>query len=301
MLLPRDLTDRQEDTRTPFSLRLVCELRHGDPNLYVEASLENSHCDHRLRLLIGSDIHTRHALASQPFAIIQRETGYDDENWQERYREMPVDIETSEGIIAVTEPGKALVVTSRGMKEFQIIGSEPAAIALTMFKSTGVLGRSDLDWRPGRASGINNTVVETPDAQLLKPLRFSFTVALADNADHLTLRQLENQAAGQPFTYQRQTLHTLDHRLERFALRLPECRLPAEFSLLTLPEPLILSALPHAQQLYGTVVRLFNAGTEPVPVPESLAALRQINYLEEPMPPVTAILPSATCDFLIEA
>ncbi len=301
MLLPRDLTDRQEDTRTPFSLRLVCELRHGDPNLYVEASLENSHCDHRLRLLIGSDIHTRHALASQPFAIIQRETGYDDENWQERYREMPVDIETSEGIIAVTEPGKALVVTSRGMKEFQITGSEPAAIALTMFKSTGVLGRNDLDWRPGRASGINNTVVETPDAQLLKPLRFSFTVALADNADHLTLRQLENQAAGQPFTYQRQTLHTLDHRLERFALRLPECRIPAEFSLLTLPEPLILSALPHAQQLHGTVVRLFNAGTEPVPVPESLALLRQINYLEEPMPPVTAILPSATCDFLIEA
>lgn len=301
MLLPRDLTDRQEDTRTPFSLRLVCELRHGDPNLYVEASLENSHRDHRLRLLIGSDIHTRHALASQPFAIIQRETGYDDENWQERYREMPVDIETSEGIIAVTEPGKALVVTSRGMKEFQIIGSEPAAIALTMFKSTGVLGRNDLDWRPGRASGINNTVVETPDAQLLKPLCFSFTVALADNADHLTLRQLENQTAGQPFTYQRQTLHTLDHRLERFALRLPECRLPAEFSLLTLPEPLILSALPHAQQLHGTVVRLFNAGTEPVPVPESLAVLRQINYLEEPMPPVTAILPSATCDFLIEA
>lgn len=301
MLLPQDLAGRQEDTRTPFSLRLACELRHGDPNLYVEASLENSHRDHRLRLLIGSDIHTRHALASQPFAIIQRETGYDDENWQERYREMPVDIETSEGIIAVTEPGKALVVTSRGMKEFQIIGSEPAAIALTMFKSTGVLGRNDLDWRPGRASGINNTVVETPDAQLLKPLRFSFTVALADNADHLTLRQLENQAAGQPFTYQRQTLHTLDHRLERFALRLPECRLPAEFSLLTLPEPLILSALPHAQQLHGTVVRLFNAGTEPVPVPESLAALRQINYLEEPMPPVTAILPSATCDFLIEA
>ena len=40
-----------------------------------------------------------------------------------------MDIETSEGIIAVTEPGKALVVTSRGMKEFQIIGSEPAAIA----------------------------------------------------------------------------------------------------------------------------------------------------------------------------
>ena len=301
LLLPPDLAGRQENTRTPLSIRLVCELRHDDPNLYVESTLENSHCDHRLRLLIGSDIHTRHAIASQPFAIIERETGCNAQDWQEHYREMPVDIETSEGIIAIAEAGKALVVNSRGMKEFQIIGSEPATIALTLFKATGVLGRNDLDWRPGRASGINNTVVETPDAQLLKPLCFSFTVALADNAGHLTLRQLENQAAGQPFTYQRQTLHTLDHRLDRFSLRLPERRLPAEFSLLTLPEPLILSALPHAQQLHGTVVRVFNAGTQPVPVPESLAALRQINYLEEPVQPVTAIPPFATCDFLLEA
>lgn len=301
MLLPQDLAGRQNTDRTPLSIRLVCELRHDDPNLYVESTLENSHCDHRLRLLIGSDIHTRHAIASQPFAIIQRETGCAGENWQERYREMPVDIETTEGIIAVAEAGKALVVNSRGMKEFQIIGSEPAAIALTLFKATGVLGRNDLDWRPGRASGINNTVVETPDAQLLKPLHFSFTVALADSADHLTLRRLENQAAGQPFTYQRQSLHTLDHRLERFSLRLPDRQLPAQFSLLTLPEPLILSALPHAQQSRGTVVRVFNAGTQPVPVPESLAGLRQINYLEEPVQPVTAIPPSATCDFLMEA
>lgn len=301
MLLPQDLAGRQNTDRTPLSIRLVCELRHDDPNLYVESTLENSHCDHRLRLLIGSDIHTRHAIASQPFAIIQRETGCAGENWQERYREKPVDIETTEGIIAVAEAGKAQVVNSRGMKEFQIIGSEPAAIALTLFKATGVLGRNDLDWRPGRASGINNTVVETPDAQLLKPLHFSFTVALADSADHLTLRRLENQAAGQPFTYQRQSLHTLDHRLERFSLRLPDRQLPAQFSLLTLPEPLILSALPHAQQSRGTVVRVFNAGTQPVLVPESLAELRQINYLEEPVQSVTAIPPSATCDFLMEA
>ena len=101
--------------------------------------------------------------------------------------------------------------------------------------------------------------------------------------------------------YQRQSLHTLDHRLERFALRLPEHQLPAQFSLLSLPEPLVLSALPHAQWSNGTVVRVFNAGTQPVPVPESLAGLRQINYLEEPVPPVTAIPPFATCDFLMEA
>lgn len=301
MSLPQDLRGRTERTRKPLSIRLQCELRHDDPNLHVDISLENSHCDHRLRLLVNSDICTHHSIASQPFSVIHRETGCDDDSWQERYREKPVDIETSEGIIAIEEAGKALVINSRGMKEFQVIGNEPAVIALTLFKSTGVLGRSDLDWRPGRASGINNTVVATPDAQLLKSLHFSLTVALADNADALTLRQLENQAIGQPFTYQRQTLHTLDHRLERFSLRLPDRTLVSEFSLLALPEPLILSALPHAQRSQGTIARVFNAGTHPVPVPANLAELRQINYLEEPVPPVTMILPSATCDFLIEA
>ena len=84
-------------------------------------------------------------------------------------------------------------------------------------------------------------------------------------------------------------------------MRGPERGLPAQFALWPLPEPLILSALPHAQQLSGTVVRLFNAGTQPAPIPECLAGLRQINYLEEPVQPVTAIPPFATCDFLMEA
>ncbi|VFS27835.1 alpha-mannosidase mngB [Enterobacter cancerogenus] len=185
------------------------------------------------------------------------------------------------------------------MKEFQVVGTKQAAIALTLFKSTGVLGRSNLEWRPGRASGINNTVVETPDAQLLKPLHFSFSVALADNAEHLTLRQLENQACGQPFTYQRQSLHTLDNRLERFQLRHPSASSGGMFIAVVAGATHSLCAA-HARTLSGTIVRVFNAGTQPVPVPENLAGLLQINYLEEPVPPVTLIAPSCTCDFLLE-
>lgn len=136
---------------------------------------------------------------------------------------------------------------------------------------------------------------------MLKPLRFSFTVALADSADHLTLRQLENQTAGQPFTYQRQTLHTLDHRLERFSLRLPDRRLPAEFSLLNLPESLILSARPMRSSRRVRSFACLTPARSLFPVPASLEGFRQINYLEEPVQPVTAIPPFATCDFLMEA
>ncbi|MCF8581036.1 alpha-mannosidase [Enterobacter ludwigii] len=298
--LPPDLASRTQASTQALPIQMVCELRKGDPNLYVDISLENNIRDHRLRLLINSDIATQHSIASQPFSLIHRPVGHDAEHWQARFRELPIDIETSEGIISIAEPGKALVINSRGMKEFQVCGGQLASIALTLFKSTGVLGRSDLAWRPGRASGINNTVVDTPEAQLLKSLHFSFTLALADNASHTTLRQLENLALGQPFTYQRQTLHTLDNRLDRFALNFNTRSLPAAFSLLDLPPPLMLSALPPARVLSGTVVRIFNAGTQPVPLPASLMTLTQINYLEEQVSPVTHIQPCSTCDFLIE-
>ncbi|MED5640894.1 hypothetical protein VZ142_24525, partial [Enterobacter hormaechei] len=56
------------------------------------------------------------------------------------------------------------------------------AIALTMFKSKGGGGRREKEGGKGRSSGIHNKLVETPDGQRRKSLRFSFTVALADNA-----------------------------------------------------------------------------------------------------------------------
>lgn len=279
-------------------LQIVCELRQGEAQLFIDARLENKVCDHRLRLLINSDIRTSESIASQPFGIIHRPVADAPADWRHHYREKPVDIETSEGIIAIAENNKALIVNSLGMKEFQILQNGTSQMALTLFKSTGVLGRDELAWRPGRASGINNTVVYTPEAQLHKPLHFSLTLALSKHSDHLTLRHLEARAIRQPFSWQNQKLNTLDNRLERFTLNFTQRSLPDTFSLLTLPEPLILSALPHAQTVNGTILRIFNAGVHPVELPPFLQEMSQINYLEEPVEHRRKIEPFATCDFL---
>lgn len=280
-------------------LQIVCELRQGEAQLFIDAHVENKVCDHRLRLLINSDIHTRESIASQPFGIIHRPVADAPADWRQHYREKPVDIETSEGIIAIAENNKALIVNSLGMKEFQILQNGTSQLALTLFKSTGVLGRDDLAWRPGRASGINNTVIYTPEAQLHKPLHFSLTLSLAERADHLTLRRLETRVLRQPFNWQNQKLNTLDNRLERFTLNFTPRSLPETFSLLSLPEPLILSALPHAQTVNGTILRVFNAGEHPVELPPFLQEMSQINYLEEPVEHCHEIAPFATCDFLL--
>ncbi|EOH6332304.1 glycoside hydrolase family 38 N-terminal domain-containing protein [Citrobacter koseri] len=298
LMLPPSLAARAAQDVQPYPVRLVCELRQHDAQLFIDVSLENTVCDHRLRLLINSDIRTTESIASQPFAVIRRPVADAPADWRQHYREKPIDIETSEGIIAIEENNRSLIINSLGMKEFQICQNGTAQIALTLFKSTGVLGRDDLDWRPGRASGINNTVVNTPDAQLLKPLHFSLTLALADRAAPVTLRHLETRVTRQPFTWQNQTLNTLDNRLERFTLNFVSRSLPETFSLLTLPEPLMLSAIPHAHTVDGTIIRVFNAGEHPVPLPPSLRNIPQINYLEEPVADCATILPCSTCDFL---
>lgn len=303
LVLPANLAARQgkEQATTTLPVIVACELRHENPNLFIDVELTNTVCDHRLRLVINSDIHTRHSLASQPFSIIARPMNNHPQGWQHSLRENPVDIETSDGIIAIEQQGKALVINSMGMKEFQVLESSPNRIALTLFKATGVLGRDNLEWRPGRASGINNSVVETPDAQLLQPLHFSLTLALADNARHLTLRQLEADAINLPFCYQRQALNTTEHRLERFALRFSERQLAPEFSLATLPESLFLSAIPHSLSKKGTVIRAFNAMDRDVALPPELLRHRQVNYLEEEVATASHVAPANTVDFWVNA
>ncbi|MCS2157290.1 alpha-mannosidase [Scandinavium sp. H11S7] len=301
MHLPSTLKERtlSQGKKQPLEITIECKLLRGNPHLQIRLSLENTVCDHRLRLRINSDIHTAHSLASQPFGLISREIANHPADWRSTYRENPVDIETTEGIIAIAEAGKSLVINTLGMKEFQVLETSPAQLAVTLFKSVGVLGRDALEWRPGRASGINNTTITTPQAQLLQPLSFELTLALTDNASHETLRELEAAAISCPFSYQRQNLNTFEHRLDRFALQFRQRPLAQEFSLFSLPSPLMLSAVPHSTNQEGTCIRMFNAGSTPVPVPTAFAQMKPVNYLEEEVTHDGVIRPADSCDFVI--
>ena len=160
-------------------------------------------------------------------------------------------------------------------------------MALTLFKSTGVLGKDDLEWRPGRASGINNTVVHTPDAQLQKSMQFSFALALTEDAKHDTVRQLEREYLDAPFSYQKQTLNSFENRLERFQVRFDSRERLASFSLLSLEQPLELSSIGHSfYKKDAVIVRLFNP--TPSAIDLDLTAFKQfaqvelVDYREQP-------------------
>ena len=317
ILVPQDLEDRRQgDASSEIVFKLTFTLNHGESNLQVDIDTVNHVKDHRVRVLINSDINADNSISTLPFATIERPItpvlfGAED-NWRERFRECPVDIETTEGAVAIAnmagseQDNKALIINGKGIKEYQILKAghqgQHQQIALTLFKAIGFLGKDNLLWRPGRASGINNTVVYTPDAQLQQSMRFSFAIAMTPSASHQIIRELETEYLNQPFSYQRQRLNSFENRLERFQVRFDEKAMAKQFSLLKIKEELELSSLSHSFYDNNTLVlRLFNPTEQAISLDMSqfngFADVAIVNYREQPIADAEpVVVPNNTID-----
>ena len=287
--IPFDLSARtanQNDHQATFEISLT--LSHGSEQLIVNITTINQAKDHRVRVLVNSDVQSNTSISTQPFALMERSIAPSIEGWKDKFRECPIDIETTEGAVALAEPNKAVVINGSGLKEFQIIkGQRSDKIALTLFKGTGVLGKDDLAWRPGRASGINNTVVHTPDAQLQKSMQFSFALALTKDAQHNTIRRLEREYLDAPFSYQKQTLNSFENRLERFQVRFDSRERLTSFNLLSLKQPLELSSIGHSfYKQDALIIRFFNPTPSVVELElnafEQFQQVELVDYREQP-------------------
>ncbi|WEM44830.1 glycoside hydrolase family 38 C-terminal domain-containing protein (plasmid) [Photobacterium sp. DA100] len=298
ILVPQDLEDRRQgDANSEIVFKLTFTLHHGERNLQVDIDTVNHVKDHRVRVLINSDINTDSSVSTLPFATIERPIAPvlfgAEENWRERFRECPVDIETTEGAVAIAndaddkQTDRALIINGRGIKEYQILKTNQYdRIALTLFKAVGYLGKDELLWRPGRASGINNTVVHTPDAQLQQSMRFSFAIAMAESTSHQAIRELETEYLNQPFSYQRQRLNSFENRLERFQVRFDAKPMSKQFSLLNIKEELELSSLSHSfYENNALVLRLFNPTEQAITLDmtqfDNYADVAIVNYREQ--------------------
>ena len=306
--VPGDLEARKARQVTDTAvLDVTLKLIDGQSQLQVDIETVNQVKDHRVRVLVNSDIQNSTSISTQPFALMERPVGVELDGWQDKYRECPVDVETTDGAIALEQrtPGqnsRALVINGRGLKEFQVIkGEKSCKLALTLFKSTGVLGKDDLAWRPGRASGINNTVVHTPDAQLQKAMHFSFAIAITDDASHQTVRALERAYLDAPFSYQKQALNSFEHRLERFQVRFDEREHAEHFSLFSLSQPLELSSIGHSFENQNAIVlRLFNPTHQAIDLDLSafshFAHIEMVNYCEQPLEGSKTVQPNNSID-----
>jgi len=86
---------------------------------------------------------------------------------------MPIIIETFQNLVALENGERGVAEIPKGVREYEIVGEEFDTIRLTLLRTYGHIGKENLIYLPGRASG--ETVIETPDAQCHKIMEFLFS------------------------------------------------------------------------------------------------------------------------------
>ena len=211
--------------------------------------------------MFKTGIDSEFSIADQQFGTIKRPTYLKEvENWQENgWNEKPRTIEPMQSFVTLKNTDYGVAVFTDCVREYQITGEGYNTIALTLFRSVPEMGKADLKDRPGRASGMP---WPTPDAQLLKKLKFNFAVKIYTTDESINKIAVKAKEYLTPFTsYQSAHFKNVDMF---FLLNQPGAKdLPEEYSLFSFGQNnTVLSTVKKCEKEEGLIIRLFNPDFE---------------------------------------
>lgn len=260
--IPASLEERAEGKTSavmPVEMRII--LNAGKEVIKFKVKIENNEAlSHRVRVLFNTEIASKFSIADQQFGIIERPTELkedlalwkrDEENWQEK----PITIEAMQSFVTLEDGNRGMALITECVREYQIVGENFDTIALTLFRSFGYMGRENLLYRPGRASG--EKIIATPDAQLLKELNFDFGLYIYNRC----FNEAEVSNVAKSFLSPVQVYQYADFLNGRliFSFRDEEKVYENHYSLMKVEDlNLTLSAIKKEEKGEGIVVRVFN-------------------------------------------
>jgi mannosylglycerate hydrolase len=257
MNVPGDLQKRREGVydRT-VDVHWVVTIPNHKRRIEVKGELENHALDHRLRVLIPTGIASSFSLADNPFGVIRRPV-YDPamEKWkEEEWEERPDAIYPMLSFVGLSNEAYGVGVLTNSTREYEVVGPAYDTIALTLFRSVGVLGKEELLRRPGRPSGIK---LPAPDSQMLRPLTLEFAIVTHDRST------LQAQVARMAKEYLTPVLTYNKIPYDAMKMNREEIQTPVRFSFLREGQPaVVLSTLKKAEKENAFVLRVYNPGDE---------------------------------------
>lgn len=256
--IPIDLVERSKGIRgVEQIIDLKIELNKGDKHIYTSVSSINQAIEHRLRLVINTDINANISKADQQFGLIERPVYLSEvEEWKEEvWDEKPRTIEPLQSLVSISGNDKTIQVITESVREYQIIGDSYNKIAMTLYRSTPFLGKDHLNDRPGRESG---TKARTPDAELLgieinsKYTIRIFDIVIEDSVLSTTAKEVLTPIIG----YQ---AAQFKNNTDYFVLNMPkEKTLKSKVSLFETSKNIVMSTLKKAEGESGLIFRVFN-------------------------------------------
>ncbi len=257
--VPYDLEERAAGiTSGALPMQVEISLRKGEELIRFHVQVQNEVFSHRLRVLFDTGIASALSIADQPFGVIARPTSLPEvEVWErEQWQEKPITIEAMQSYAGLNNGSHGMAVMTEGVREYEIVGEHMDTIALTLFRTFGFMGKENLLYRPGRASG--EKIVATPDAQLLRELSFTFGLHIQTSGfDEANVARAAREYLTPISSYQ--LCDFLNGRLI-FAFRDEERVLEPDYSLMSFSDDsnVVLSSFKKAEHSDGYIVRVFN-------------------------------------------
>ncbi|WP_057881156.1 glycoside hydrolase family 38 C-terminal domain-containing protein [Companilactobacillus kimchiensis] len=283
--LPKSqVQSRYSDETEIVSYKLEMLLLPNDDRIRFNFKFDNKVLDHRVRIGIRTGIKSNTNIASVPFGFIERNNEVESHvDWAE----VPVNIYPFDNTVSLVDDNKVVSVISKDISEYQ---QTDDIIWLTIFSSTNELGKPDLVYRPGRASGDTtkkgHVMIQTPDGELLEDISESFSLSFNDKLDYLKLQQkVKNDDLTSP-NYQEQELNLFHNRLDN-KIQFPTIEKEAmtELELLNLPNNYLVSSIyPAYTDRNSFIIRLENVSKKTIPIDKLKLGkeYQVVNALEDP-------------------
>lgn len=255
--VPQDLNSRQQRlTDAELDVTITLTLAHNSPALSVDIRVDNQTHDHRLQVLMPTGAASQVHFADQPFGLIQRDNYpaamkiWQEENWSEA----PAALYPMQSLVMMHDEQRGLCAVTEGLREYEIPEEQNDVLAITLLRSVGWLGRADMPYRPGRASGM---VLPSPESQIAGIHHCSLAVMpLTGAPDAAFWRRVEE--------WKTPMLAYLATGWSRFRLNPHGREFPADYSLLSWDTPLHFSTLKKSQRGEHWVIRGWNPTAQPV-------------------------------------
>ena len=179
--IPKDLDSRKKKIKdSEMKVAVKIRLKKDSDKIEVKTKIDNKTKDHRVRFIIPSGYKSTESVSDNQFGTIKRPViDTANEVWEkEKWKEKPIPVYQMMSFVDLNDKKSGLSVLTNGLREYEITGENYDEIALTLFRSIGLLGKEEMYYRPGRPSGIK---IPTPDSQMIGEWEFDFAVFIHES------------------------------------------------------------------------------------------------------------------------
>lgn len=259
--VPSDLAARAKGlTDVKMPTQMIVTLDRESKLIKFELNVDNRlPKSHRLCIDFDSEVATNTSIADIQFGTIKRPLTKKQalRDWHQNqgaWQEKPISINTVQSFVAMSDDERGLALIPQGVREYECIGKDNATIRLTVFRTYGMLGKCDLLYRPGRASG--DETVPTPEAELNQHLTFELAMTTMQTGYDQAALASEVKAFEIPLQVY-QYAEFLNGRLT-FPFNPVKRTADPELSLFKTDDQLVVSTVEQTEEGTGYQMRLYN-------------------------------------------